>query len=378
MRSLPTALLLALLTGGLATPSPAQEKPTPKESVPQRAGADNPGAKNPSAKNPGAKNPGADGAEADRAAPTAEAKALADKQRRMADALEEQGDNEGALQILENLSEKNPGDETLHQRIAEIHLRADRFAEAFPHLRQMLEIRGGSEGDYTLLIQGMVQAGLAEEALVLFKDAAARFPKAPGIAFLGTYLHASAERWEEAIDCFEKTIALTEKDQRDELLDERFHFRYAVAQERAGHVETAVKLLQKSLDLIAAKPRQEDGAFEASVLNYLAYLWIERGENLADAGEMALAAAELDPGSGAIADTVGWWHFQSGDYPRALASLKKAERLVPEPDPVIFDHLGQTLAKLKESSFAADYFRRALELDPGNAELKARLAEVAP
>ena len=43
---------------------------------------------------------------------------------------------------------------------------------------------------------------------------------------------------------------------------------------------------------------------------------------------------------------------------------------------MIYDHLGQTLAKLNEKDFAAEYFRKALELDPKNEDLKARLDEV--
>ncbi len=107
-------------------------------------------------------------------------------------------------------------------------------------------------------------------------------------------------------------------------------------------------------------------------------MWLENGRKIDEAGDMAKEAAKLDPDSGAIADTVGWYHFQKGEFPRALVELKRAERLIEEPDPVIFDHIGQTLAKLNEKEVAADYFREALKLDPEDTALKSRLAEVEP
>lgn len=155
------------------------------------------------------------------------------------------------------------------------------------------------------------------------------------------------------------------------------YFRFAAAHERAGQFDKAEPLFRKALDLIEQSDSEaENPGFKATVLNYIAYMWIERGEKLEEAGKFALEAAALDPESGAIADTLGWFHFQKGNYPRALVELKKAERLIEEPDPVILDHLGQTLAKLNEKEFAADYFAKALELDPENEKIKERLEAV--
>jgi tetratricopeptide (TPR) repeat protein len=173
---------------------------------------------------------------------------------------------------------------------------------------------------------------------------------------------------------FEKTLAMAKDDPN--LINESFHFRYGAALEQSGNHDKGVAQLRKALSLLRAAPQEEtDPEFTATVLNYLAYLWTDRDENLEEAGEMAREAITLSPDNGAIADTLGWWHFRKGDYPRALADLKKAERLVEEPDPVILDHIGQTLMKLNEKEIAADYFRKALELEPENAEMKKRLGE---
>ncbi len=306
------------------------------------------------------------------------------KRLRLADALEAQGDDEGALKILKEIAEAEgdaaPGIDPaeIHKRIAVILMQSERHREAIPHLRRALAIQGGEEADYGALARLMIDAREFAEAASFLEDAAKRFPGSPGFPFLLTFALAGQEHWQEALVQFDKTLALAE-DSFPELIDGYFHFRHAAALERAGNFDEAGALFRKTLDLIKAKgPGNYPPDFTATVLNYLAYMWIERGEHLEESGRMAKEAAGLAPESGPIADTVGWYHFQTGDYPRALVQLKKAERLVETPDPVIYDHLGQTLAKLNERAFAAEYFRKALELDPENADLKARLAEVEP
>lgn len=299
-----------------------------------------------------------------------------EKRMRLADELESQGDDDGALKILGEISEDDPENSALLERIVVMLMRNERFGEAFPRLRKLLELKGGTEADYGALARMMIEVKESETAVEFIEEASKRFPESADFPFLLTFALAQLERWNEAIAGFEKTITLS-REAKPELLNEGFYFRYAAARERSGNFAEAEKLFRKTLDLIEVNdPTGENPEFKATVLNYLAYMWIERSENLDEAGTMAQEAAKLSPESGAIADTLGWYHFQKREYPRALVSLKKAETLIEEPDPVIFDHLGQTLAKLNEKAFAAEYFRKALELDPESEALKARLAEL--
>lgn len=311
--------------------------------------------------------------EGEKEKPKEDTKARFEKRLRFADELEAQGDEEGALKILEDLSRKNPGDGDLQKRIGSIHLRSERYKEAIPYLRKALEIEGGSEDDHGALGRLMIEAGEHEAAVAFLEGAVKRFPESPDFPFLLTFPLSRLERWDAAISEFEKTLSLA-TGSKEALVGEAFHFRFAAAHERAGHFDKAVELFRKTIALIkSGDPDEQEPSFTATVLNYLAYMWVDRAENLEEAGKLALEAAELDPGSGAIADTVGWWHFHKGDYPRALANLKRAERLIENPDPVIFDHIGQTLVKLDEKEFAVEYFEKALALDPENGEIRERL-----
>lgn len=297
-----------------------------------------------------------------------------EKRLRLAEELEAQGDAEGALQILKEISDKDPKNIELLQRIISLQLRSDQVPDAVATLRKLLEIEGGSPEQYASLGRALIESEQSEAAVPFLEDAVKRFPEMPDFPFLLTFALARLERWPDAVAQFEKTASLAKDDPN--LINESFYFRYGAALEQSGNHEKGVELLRKSLTQIReSKLDESEPEFAATVLNYLAYLWIDRNENLEEAGTLAKEAIALSPDNGAIADTLGWWHFQMGNFPRALAELKKAERLIEEADPVILDHIGQTLSKLNEKEFAAEYFRKALDLDPDNADLKKRLQE---
>lgn len=99
-------------------------------------------------------------------------------------------------------------------------------------------------------------------------------------------------------------------------------------------------------------------------MNYLAYMWAERGINLDKALEYATRAVKLAPEEGAYLDTLGWVYYQRGEYGKALDFLKKAARRIPD-DPVVCDHLGDTWDALKEPGKARYYWQKSVNLEPG-------------
>lgn len=102
---------------------------------------------------------------------------------------------------------------------------------------------------------------------------------------------------------------------------------------------------------------------EATALNYLGYSWAERGENLDEAFDLIERAVALEPSSGAIIDSLGWAHYQLGDYEEAVGHLEQAASLEPS-DPTITDHLGDVYWRLGREVEARFQWRRVLELDP--------------
>ncbi|MEM6916005.1 MAG: tetratricopeptide repeat protein, partial [Verrucomicrobiota bacterium] len=151
-------------------------------------------------------------------------------------------------------------------------------------------------------------------------------------------------------------------------------FRYAAAHERSGEFDKAEELFRKTIEMIAKKaPEEQNQQFTATVYNYLGYMWLENDMNLDEAGELIKTAVDLDPESGAIADSLGWYFFKKSRFEDAKVELLRAEQLIEEPDPVIFDHIAQTFFMLGEREEALEYMRRAVEMDPENEEFTDHL-----
>ena len=112
-------------------------------------------------------------------------------------------------------------------------------------------------------------------------------------------------------------------------------------------------------------------------LNYLGYMYAERGENLQEALSLIQRAVGLDPGNGAYIDSLGWVYFQLGNYDEAVTHLRQATHLVPD-DGTVFEHLGDAYRALGDHGEARDAYRKALGLeldDPEKVEGKLQGVE---
>ena len=170
--------------------------------------------------------------------------------------------------------------------------------------------------------------------------------------------YAVENRHEEAVALADSIIAAL-GDEADESA-----WRYYVARggslNELGRWESAEKDLKKAVELAPEEP---------TTLNYLGYTWAERGVNLEEAFDLIEKAVELQPGSGAITDSLGWAYYQRGNYQEAVKHLELAASLEPS-DPTITDHLGDVYWRLGRKIEAKYEWRRVLELDPP-AKLKA-------
>ena len=85
-------------------------------------------------------------------------------------------------------------------------------------------------------------------------------------------------------------------------------------------------------------------------------MWVERGENLEEAGEMIKKALASEPDNGSFMDSLGWYYFKKGEYEKALEQLLKAVEAIkpskPE-DAVVLEHVGDTYQQLGKTPACA-------------------------
>ncbi len=113
---------------------------------------------------------------------------------------------------------------------------------------------------------------------------------------------------------------------------------------------------------------------EPSLLNFLGYSLLERRIKIAEAKDLIAQAAALKPEDPAITDSLGWAHFLSGDFDRAVDILEKAALAEPT-EPTINEHLGDAYWRVGRKVEARYSWRAAALTAPEDAQ--ARLAEKA-
>ncbi len=101
-------------------------------------------------------------------------------------------------------------------------------------------------------------------------------------------------------------------------------------------------------------------------LNYLGYWWAESGRHLTRAIELIEQAVKLRPDSGFFVDSLGWVHFQLGNYQLAVEFLEKATMLEPE-DAVIIAHLGDAYWQTNRYNEAQYKWRYAAQITKDSA-----------
>lgn len=211
-----------------------------------------------------------------------------------------------------------------------------------------------------------VAAKRAELLFRLGKDAEARAEidrleaAGPGSAFAAAQAYQRLERYADGVPILKRLTA-----SKPDLAPGWFLL--GAALERTSDHEGAVAAFRQALQL--------EPDFH-SALNYLGYLWADRGENLDEALALILRAVALDPENGAYVDSLGWVRFRLKEYTQARGLLERAARLTPK-DASVQEHLGDLYKTTGEVARARDAYRRALALESENADqVKRKLAEL--
>lgn len=144
------------------------------------------------------------------------------------------------------------------------------------------------------------------------------------------------------------------------------YYWYGMALERSGRFDDAVRIFEQH---IAALPEMH------ASLNYLAYMWAEKGTNLVRAREYVERALKLEPDNPAYIDTLGWILYRQGDFAEAERHLRRAGDLIPD-DPTVLEHRGDVMRALKRDPEAVKYWRASFLLQPENQTLVEKLSKV--
>jgi Tfp pilus assembly protein PilF len=107
-------------------------------------------------------------------------------------------------------------------------------------------------------------------------------------------------------------------------------------------------------------------------------MWAERGVKLDRARELLERAVKAEPNNAAYLDSLGWVLFKLNQPQQALTYVLKAVQLTQEPDPTLYDHLGDIYAATHQPDKAREAWTKSLGLEPNELVRKKLQAGGAP
>ena len=322
------------------------------------------------------------------------------------------GEREGAIGRLQRLladlgNPRSQGEwkfrEQVQVTLAHVFQESRRYPDAIRLFRELLAGRPGEPHYKAMLIYALKDAGKLDEALSLAGELVHDHPRDPDALATRAQMLSANDRLSEGVQLVQSRLSR----EQDPETYYRIISQLYMDHKNYGKAEKAIKeglgLKPDSeplkFRLASVYERQEklpDAEAEfmrilqsnpdhAGVLNYLGYMWADRGIRLHEALAYIRRATEMDPYNGAYLDSLGWVYFKLHRLDEAEVNLKRAARLTE--DPTIFDHLGDLYLKLGQLETALQYYERGVRVATDEefhrlqrkvADLKQRLSSQAP
>lgn len=264
---------------------------------------------------------------------------------------------EESVAKLEDILRINPQADKIHYFLALILEENGRHDGALQHFARVPEVSAFYKD--SLLHQALIYRELKrpKEGIAVLEEGIQQEEKASQLYQILAVL------WEE-MENTKKAAAVLKKGIEKIPDDEQLHFNLGVLYDRMKERELSIQVMRR---VIAINPNN------TAALNYIGYVYAERGEKLEEAEEMIRRALKIRPDDGYIIDSLGWLYFQKGDIPNALLYVRKALQAVPG-EPTIVEHMGDIFLKQGKKAEALKYFRKAMEL--GRKKEKPNIEEI--
>jgi len=269
-------------------------------------------------------------------------------------------DRKRAAEQFEAIVRDDPSNAQAYYFLGSIASEENRWADAVENLRKTILFNSEFEPAYYDLAAAQIALGNTGDALATLDRARAKFAVSFVLEYLLAMAHNQQKSYADAVNHFTTAEVIAQATETNRLTY-GFYFQVGVAFEHKGDRTQAVKYFEKCLQL---------SPDFAEALNYLGYMWAEKGENLEKAREMIARALKAEPKSAAYLDSMGWVLYKLNQPKEALDYILKAVAASEEPDATLYDHLGDIYATLKETDKAREAWRKSLSVEKNDAVQK--------
>jgi len=150
---------------------------------------------------------------------------------------------------------------------------------------------------------------------------------------------------EKAYQNINKAIVLNDK-------KDTYHFEQGALLERLGRYDEAITSMKRTLEL---------NPHHSNAHNFIGYIYATKGEELDKAMHHLEQALNIQPRNGYFLDSLGWIYHKKGEPEQALVHIKKA-MVYAQPDPVLYDHLGDVYFAMDNVTEARKAWKTSLAL----------------
>ena len=290
-----------------------------------------------------------------------------------------QGKEHKAMEELQRLKKSIKNPEVAELTIIRLHARWEEYDKAIALLEEFLQKHERSEARYLLaalrfqekqykkvlldlekigpeakeyedslflLVRTLKELNLHQEAVQALETALAQEEEStPDLYILLAGIYQFVGQEEQCRKTFLRALEVYPE-------DEQVLYDYGLFLDYIGEQDPALEIMER----IIAMDSEHAGA-----LNYVGYTWADKKKKLPEALQYISRAAKLKPDNGYIHDSLGWVHYQQGEYEKARDVLEMAVELAPD-DPAILDHLAETYLALGLPEKARETWRKALDM----------------
>ena len=302
-----------------------------------------------------------------------------------------------AINLMEELIDKNGITHELRINISELHLKAEQFQEVIDILNPLYE-----KGYFSLNILRMLLISYSmlekyEKEIELGKMLVLKYPdlaigyEALSVSYLQSESNEAAiEILLRALSKFPNEVTFpfmlaTILSRIGDYDKAENYFRHALSiQPDYFYVKHSMALMYEKMnntdksDSLFLQMIQENKN-DAVGQNDYAYILSERKKtsvkNLIYAQQLAENAIALEPNNAAFLDTLGWIYYKLGTYQKAEEYLQKSLS-INDHNPVILEHLGDIYLKLNKSIEALEMYQKVLIINSDNQLVKDKINKI--
>ena len=242
------------------------------------------------------------------------------------------------------------------------------YAKAAEYFGRALVVNPELETAYYELAGMQINIDQAGEALKTLEKAREKFPTSFNVEFFTGLAFSRLKNYPEALKHFSAADMIGKTGEKKRL-NHLFYFQLGTTFERNKDYPQAEKYFDKCLELAPDF---------ADALNYLGFMWADRGVNLEKARELIEKAVKLEPKNAAYIDSLGWVLFKLGQHELALEYLLKAVELSDQPDAAVYDHVGDVYRALQQNEKAREAWKKSLTIEPNEDVQKKLQANSSP